>query len=53
MWYNKYFGANGMGYCIEYDMDESIFYPDKLCCMKVVYDDSGYDATDLLLSLKK
>ena len=44
MWDNKYFGYEGKGYCIEYEVLEEIFYPQDMVFLKVYYDDKGFDA---------
>lgn len=53
MWDNKYFGYEGKGYCIEYEVLEEIFYPQDMVFLKVYYDDKGFDATEMICNLDK
>jgi hypothetical protein len=48
MWDNKYFGDKHKGYCIKYKVEQEYFYPGTIVFLKVLYDNSGFDATDAM-----
>lgn len=53
MWDNPDFGDKNRGYCIKYKVEPKYFYPDKLIFLKMIYDDNGFDATDLMKNLNE
>lgn len=48
MWDNQYFGDKHKGYCIEYKVEPTHFYPDTIIFLKILYDNCGFDATDAM-----
>ena len=48
MWDNQYFGDKHKGYCIKYRIDPTYFYPNTIIFLKILYDNSGFDATDAI-----
>lgn len=48
MWDNPYFGDKHKGYCIKYKVDPAYFYPGGIVFLKILYDNNGFDATDLM-----
>lgn len=51
MWKSLEFGAEHKGYCIEYEVDQSVFYPDPIVFMPVLYDEVHVDMTDVIIDL--
>lgn len=51
MWECKEFGAEHMGYCIEYEVDALNFYPQKNVFLPVLYEENHIDMTDVVLDL--
>ncbi len=48
MWDNQYFGDKHKGYCIEYKVESTYFYPKTIIFLKILYDNYGFDATDAI-----
>ena len=53
MWNDEYFGQNGMGYCVEYEVLPELFNPGRLVFLKVLYDNAEFDATELICNLRR
>lgn len=48
MWDNEYFGDKHRGYCIKYKVDPLYFYPATIVFLKVLYDNNGFNATEVM-----
>ena len=48
MWDNQHFGDKHKGYCIEYKVEPTYFYPNTIIFLKILYDNYGFDATDAI-----
>lgn len=51
MWENSEFGGCHTGYCIEYNIDEQMIYPNTIIFLPVLYEPNIYDSTPVFLSL--